>query len=233
MVDEEKTPEQTPEDGKSEQTQPVKQESKVEATEEVDEQGVSYKNRYAESERKRQQLEESVEEMTLRMNNLEQKFQSAPVQQPVSNQTSKSDMDEMIALGPKAYNEKLQKDFQHKQKLIDAENLIKEKYGAARLQFGVAKILDYAQKNLIDINTDPVRAVSKILSDMEKPKVKPSVEDRKKTAEAIKNKPEGGKRPPAPPVNNSSELMKNVYERGSIEDVAAALAEQWKQNNQK
>ncbi len=232
MVDEQKegeqTPEEQPEVKQEEQTPPAEPESSVG---EVDDKGVSYKNRYAESERKREQLAEQMEEMTFKMNNLEQKI--TPPQQPVAQkqESSKNDMDEMIALGPKAYNQKLQQEFMYQQKLFDAENLIKEKFGAGRVQFGVSKVLDYGRKNMIDMQSDPVAAVSKILSEMEKPKMKTSAEDRKKTAEAIKNKPEGGKRPPAPPTNKSSDLMKNVHERGSIEDVAAALAEQWKQEN--
>jgi len=225
-------PEEKKQEVTAEQTPPETiPESSPEGNEEVDGKGVSYKNRYAESERKRQQQEEQLEEMTFRMNNLEQKIQpqAATPQVPVPNATPKSDMDEMIALGPKAYGEKIQKEMQHKQKLADAETLIREKYGAGRLQFGVAKVLDYAQKNMIDVNSDPTRAVAKILADMDKPISKPSAEDKKKTAEAIKNKPEGGKRPPAPPVNNNSELMDNVRSRGTIEDVAAALKEQWRQ----
>ena len=232
MVDEPKEP--TPEEPKTEQTPPAEPESSVEVTETKDEKGVDYKNRYAESERKREQQSELMEEMTLRMNQLEQKLPpSAAAPQPAQKQASKSDMDEMISMGPKAYNEKLQRDYQQNQNEAAAINLIKEKFGVARAQFGISKVLDYAQKNLVNLHADPVRAVTKILAEMEKPKTQTSAEDRKKTAEAIKNKPEGGKRPPATPVSKESELMNNVRNRGSIDDVAAALAEQWRQAEQK
>ena len=216
-----------PEDVKESQTKQVESEGVVE---ENDPTGVPYKNRYAEAQRKLEQQTETIEEMTFRMNNLEQRLQPQPppvVSQPATQ--SKNDMDEMIAMGPEAYNKKIamqvQAEMQRKQQLAEAESRISDKFGAGRLQFGVAKVLEYARKNMIDVTTDPVRAVDKILKEMDAPKSQPSAEDRKKTAEAIKNKPESGKRPPAPPVNNKSELMDKVYGRGEIEDVAAVLKE--------
>lgn len=208
--------------------------------EELDEKGVPYKNRYAESERKREQLKEELEDVALRLSTLESRPQSTQTQKPeekTSQGTSKTDMDEMIRLGPKAYNEKIaeevQKKLMQKQKVADAENLIKDKFGTVRLQYGVTKVLDYAIKNLIDVNSDPVRAVTKILSEMDKPKTQPSAEERKRTAEAIKNKPESRKQTPPVKTDKSSELMKKVYERGSVDDVAAALQEQWDQESKK
>ncbi len=229
MVDEPKEGQPIEEGVPAEEVKSPPAEPEARGNEEVDEGGVSYKNRYAEEKRKREQLAEQMEEMSVRMNNIEQRSSAPKSEAP--QPTPKNDMDEMIALGPKAYNEKMQRQFAAQQAEAAAVNLVKEEFGVARAQFGVQKVLDYAQKNMIDLRSDPVRAVKKILNEMKKPaKPAPSAEERKKTAEAIKNKPEGGKRPPAPPVNNSSQLMDNVRTRGSVEDVAAALAEQWKQN---
>ncbi len=194
----------------------------------VDEHGVPWKNRAAEATRKSEQLGETVEEMSVRIQNLEQRSAqpAQPAPQP-GQPASKEDMAEFIALGPKAYGEKQQQVLHQKQKMSDAQNLITQEYGTARAGFGATKLLDYAEKNMIDLSKDPVRAVTKILADMKSPKKQISAEDQKKTAAAINNKPETGATPPPPPVNTETVLMDNVRNRGSVEDVAAAIFERF------
>ena len=65
---------------------------------------------------------------------------------------------------------------------------------------------------------------------MDKPKVKSlSAEEKKKTAEAIKNKPESGKKTPPPPVSNKSSIESNLRNRGSLDDATAWLQERFKE----
>jgi hypothetical protein len=216
-----KAEEQNNQEGAEEASEPVNDEPKQE---EVDERGVSYRNVAAEYQRKFERSAEELEALKAEVASLKNTLPKPKAPEP-QKQPDLSDPDKYIAYKV----QEAQKQLVHQQKLADAEALIQQKFGASRLQYGVQKVLDYAKENMIDVATDPVRAVTKILNDIEKPKKQLSAEDRKKTQEAIKNKPESGKRPPAPPVNNKPAIDENLRTRGTRDDAAAWLIERFKE----
>lgn len=206
----------------------------------VDEKGVEWKNRAAEAQRKLDEREQEIEDMNLRMQALEAKLSNpnAPAQpaQPANpNQaTKKSGMDEMIALGPEAYNKKIAAQVlaeeKRKQANAEAEQLIIDKYGVSRARYGLQKIVKYARENMIDLNANPKKAVAMIIDKLDSPKKKPlSNEDKKKAEAAIKNKPESGKRTPPPPTPKDTSIQDNLKRRGSMDDAVAWLQERFKE----
>jgi len=175
---------ETPKEG---QTEPVSED--ITGQEALDDDGVPYKNRAAEAQRKLEQKEEELEEIRLRVQDIESK--SAKVQPTVTPNpnASKEEMDKFIALGPKEYTKQIQMEEQQRQKNINAEKLIIESYGQSRARYGLDKVIKYANENMINIGLDPERAVTKILEAInpKKAKTKPqTAEEKKRTQVAAK-----------------------------------------------
>ena len=199
----------------------------------LDDDGVPYKNRAAEAQRKLEQKEEELEELRLRVQDIESRVtKPIPAVHPNPN-ASKEEMEKFIALGPKEYNRQIQMEEQQRQKNASAEKLIINSFGSARARYGLQKVVEYANENLINIGLDPERAVAKILEAINPKKVVPAVkpltaEEKKKAADAIKNKPISGKQTPATPVkSDSGKIIENLQTRGTMDDAAAYLQDRF------
>jgi hypothetical protein len=101
----------------------------------------------------------------------------------------------------------------------------------ANYRQNVAKVISVARKYNIDMTTDPVRGVKAVqylieqeqkLSSSSKSAVKKEA-DKKRVQEIKKKQTEGGTKPPAPPVDKSSEHLESLQRRGSDEDAVNFL----------
>jgi hypothetical protein len=225
MVDEpKKEPEQESQEPE-ENNQESNEEPEIPQVEAVDEDGVPYKNRAAEYKRK-------YEEAVANQNAMDVHQPPQPQQAPPkpAQKDPKVQVDEFVQMGPEAWYEQRRAKERQQEGLQQADRMIYDQ-DPANYRQNVAKVISVARKYNIDMTTDPVRGVKAVqylieqeqkLSSSSKSAVKKEA-DKKRVQEIKKKQTEGGTKPPAPPVDKSSEHLESLQRRGSDEDAVNFL----------
>jgi len=212
---------------------PETSEPQAEATtpdEPVDEQGVPYKNRAAESQRRMESMQLEIQELKASM---QQQTPVAP-QQPQTPVDPKANLDKFVELGPDAWYEQRRQQ-ERKQDLMQQADKFIYDTDPNNYKQNVQHVFDTAREWNIDLNANPVLGVKKVFelrklqgkmaAKAQLPSPEKKAADKKRVADIKKTQPEGGAKPPAPPVDRTSESLVNLKKRGSKADVKAYLTD--------